>query len=92
MRVLDHKQHGGPLRGEEDAICERAQGQFLALQSGKIGQFGAVAQIERKELVIDRPDIGRGFSISRDAGGRAFRRASPHRHPQRGQPSGSAAG
>ena len=41
MRVLDHEQHGGPLRGEEDAICERAQGQFLALQSGKIGQFGA---------------------------------------------------
>ena len=64
MRILDHEQHGGSLRREEDAIGERPQGQFLALQSGKIGQFGAMAQIERQELVIDRPDVGRGFSIS----------------------------
>ena len=66
MRILDREQHGSSLRSEEGAIGERPQGQFLALKSGEIGQFGGVAQIERQEPVIDRPHVGHEFPISRD--------------------------
>ena len=55
MCVLDEEQHGGPLRGEEGAICERAHRKFLALLSRKIGQFEVVAQIERKSSAYTGP-------------------------------------
>src|SRR5271165_4550332 len=57
---------GARFAAEEGAIGDRPHGQFLALKSGKIGQFGGVAQIERQELVIDRPHVGHGFPISRE--------------------------